>query len=64
MNIALIQDGFLPVIIPPPILRNEYISFLERAHKDDIPFIDFIIEMEIESQKDFLRLLHIPLPKL
>ena len=63
MNIALIQDGFLPVIIPP-ILRNEYISLLEKAHKDDCPFIDFIVEMEIESQKDFLRLLHIPLPKL
>ncbi len=63
MNIALIQDGFLPVIIPP-ILRNEYISLLEKAHKDDIPFIDFIVEMEIESQKDFLKLLQIPLPKL
>jgi Fic family protein len=63
MNIALIQDGFLPVIIPP-ILRNEYISLLEKAHKNDTPFIDFIVEMEIESQKDFLRLLHIPLPKL
>lgn len=63
MNIALIQDGFLPVIIPP-ILRNEYISLLEKAHKDDAPFIDFIVEMEIESQKDFLKLLQIPLPKL
>ena len=63
MNTALIQDGFLPVLIPP-ILRNEYILLLEKAHKDDAPFIDFIVEMEIESQKDFLRLLHIPLPKL
>lgn len=63
MNTALIQDGYLPVIIPP-ILRTEYISLLEKAHKDDNDFIEFIAEMEIESQKDFLRLLQIPFPKL
>lgn len=62
MNTALIQDGYLPALIPP-ILRSEYISFLEKAHEDDRPFIDFIVEREIESQKDFLRLLHITLPK-
>lgn len=63
MNAALIQDGFLPSLIPP-ILRNDYISLLEKAHKDDSPFINFIAESELESQKDFLRLLHIPLPKI
>ena len=63
MNTALIQDGFLPALIPP-ILRSEYISLLEKAHEDDKPFINFIMERELESQKDFLRLLHIPLPKL
>lgn len=63
MNTALIQDGYLPALIPP-ILRIEYISLLEKAHKDDTPFINFIAERELESQKDFLRLLHIPLPKL
>lgn len=62
MNTALIQDGYLPALIPP-ILRTEYISLLEKAHKDDRSFIDFIVEREIETQKDFLRLLHIPLPK-
>mgnify|MGYP000867458407 FL=1 len=62
MNTALIQDGYLPALIPP-ILRSEYISFLEKAHKDDSSFINFIAEREIETQKDFLRLLHIPLPK-
>lgn len=62
MNTALIQDGYLPALIPP-ILRTEYISLLEKAHKDDKSFIDFIVEREIETQKDFLRLLHIPLPK-
>lgn len=63
MNTALIQDGYLPGLIPP-ILRSEYISLLEKAHEDDSPFINFIIERELESQKDFLRLLHIPLHKL
>ena len=62
MNTALIQDGYLPALIPP-ILRSEYISLLERAHINDSPFISFIIERELESQKDFLRLLHIPLPR-
>lgn len=63
MNTALIQDGYLPALIPP-ILRTEYISLLEKAHEDDSLFINFIVERELESQKDFLRLLHIPLPKL
>ena len=60
MNTALIQEGFLPALIPP-ILRSEYISLLEKAHEDDREFIDFIVERELESQKDFLRLMHIPL---
>ena len=63
MNTALIQDGYLPALIPP-ILRTEYISLLEKAHTNDSPFISFISDRELESQKDFLRLLHIPLPKL
>lgn len=63
MNTALIQDGYLPALIPP-ILRSEYIALLEKAHEDDRPFTNFIAERELESQKDFLRLLHIPFPKL
>ena len=63
MNTAFIQDGYLPVLIPP-ILRTEYISLLEKAHENDSSFINFISERELESQKDFLRMLHIPLPKL
>jgi Fic family protein len=63
MNASLIQDGYLPALIQP-ILRTEYISLLEKAHEDDSPFINFITERELESQKDFLRLLHVPLPKL
>jgi Fic family protein len=63
MDTALIQYGYLPALIPP-ILRNEYISVLEKAHEDDRPFINFIAEREQELQKDFFRLLHISLPKL
>lgn len=47
MNAVLIQDGYLPALIPP-ILRSEYISLLEKAHKNDKPFIIFIIERELE----------------
>jgi len=58
MNTALIQAGYLPCIIPP-VLRNEYIASLERAHRDDTDFIHFIAEVEYETEKDFLRLLNI-----
>jgi hypothetical protein len=63
MNTALIQDGYMPAVIPP-VLRQEYISLLERAHKNDRPFMDFIAERVLESEKEIMRLLHIPFPKL
>lgn len=62
MNTALIQAGYMMAVIPP-VLRNEYISLLERAHKNDRDFIVFITERVIQTQKDMLRLLHIPVPK-
>ncbi|MCR4437396.1 MAG: Fic family protein [Eubacteriales bacterium] len=62
MNTVLIQDGYLPVIIPP-ILRHEYIELLEKAHRDDKPFERFIAEREVEAQRELMRLLHIPIPK-
>ncbi len=58
MNTALIQNGYLLAIIPP-ILRNDYISLLEKAHINDKQFIDFIAERVIESEKEIMRLLHI-----
>ncbi|NTV79420.1 MAG: Fic family protein, partial [Clostridiales bacterium] len=63
MNTALIQEGYLPTVIPP-VLRHEYIELLEKAHRDDKPFEHFIAERVIESQKEIMRLLHIPIPKL
>lgn len=62
MNAALIQDGYMLAVIPP-VLRQEYISLLERAHTDDRPFTAFIAERVYESEKEIMRLLHIPLPK-
>ena len=62
MNTVLIQDGYMLVIIPP-ILRNEYISLLEKAHKNDKQFIEFIAERVKESQKEIMRLLHVEIPK-
>ncbi len=61
MNLALIQDGYLPAIVPP-ILRMDYVSLLERAHRDDSGFMEFIAEREFESQKEILRLFQVPFP--
>ncbi len=63
MNTALIQDGYMLAIIPP-VLRHEYISLLKKAHLDDQPFMDFIAERVMESQKEIMRILHIPFPYL
>ena len=62
MNLALIQDGYLPVVVPP-ILRGDYVSLLERAHRDDRDFMEFIAEREFESQKEILRLFQISFPR-
>lgn len=63
MNLALIQEGYLPAVIPP-VLRMDYISLLERAHRDPHDFIEFIAERELESQKEILRLFQIPFPRI
>jgi hypothetical protein len=59
MNTVLIQDGYMMAVIPL-VLRQEYISFLDRAHTDDRPFMDFITERVLETEKKVIRLLHIP----
>ena len=43
----------------PPVVRSEYISALEGGHKNPNRFNDFIIDREVESQKDMIRLFHI-----
>jgi len=59
MNVALLQDGY-PVVIIPPAMRREYIDALEKCHSlkgDPAPLFDFIGGMVIESLKDYVRLL-------
>lgn len=63
MNTVLIQDGYMQAVIPP-VLRQEYIDLLERAHQDDRPFMDFIAERVLESEREIMRLLHIRFPDL
>lgn len=57
MNCLLIQNGYLPICIPP-VLRTEYVQNLELSHKDEKPFVDMIFSLEYETQKDFLRMLN------
>ncbi|MFH1562061.1 MAG: Fic family protein [Nitrospirota bacterium] len=55
MNLILLQAGYNIAIIPP-IMRQDYIQTLEKAHTNDKEFIDLIARMVRETQKDFLRL--------
>ena len=57
MNLSLLQDGY-PIIIIPPILRNDYIISIRLANTGDTePFFNFISNVEYESSKDYLRLI-------
>lgn len=61
MNLALIRAGYTISIIPP-ILWTEYIATLEQGHDTATPFIRFILDRVIETQKELLRLLGDPGP--
>lgn len=64
MNLILINRGFCIITIPP-ILRSEYISALLMAQQEknpsDTKFNELIAQCENESQRDYCRLLHIPI---
>lgn len=55
MNLILLQEGYEIAIIPP-VVRNEYIRALEKAHTDDTEFQLLIAKMVKETQQDYLRL--------
>ncbi len=55
MNLILLQEGYEIAIIPP-ILRNQYVQVLEKAHSDDAEFLLFIAKTVKETQQDYLRL--------
>jgi len=58
MNLSLLQNGY-PIIIIPPILRNDYIASTRLANTGNVePFFNFISHIEYESSKDYLRLLN------
>jgi len=58
MNLFLLQKGY-PIIIIPPILRNDYIASIRLANTGNTePFFNFISYVEYESSKDYLRLLN------
>lgn len=65
MNLALIQDGYQLAIIPP-VLRAEYNDNIRLYQNKGMsqPFCDFIVERVYETQKEIMRLLHIPFPIL
>lgn len=57
MNTLLIQNGYLPAIIPP-ILRNEYISALKKTNKGhDDDFKNLIARATYEELKSMKRML-------
>jgi len=64
MNLALLQDGYQLAVIPP-ICRADYLAAVRRYQSsgDSNPFVDFIAERVVESEKEIMRLLHIPVPK-
>jgi Fic family protein len=61
MNAALIQNGYMLAIIPP-VLRPDYLAAIRRYRQKDSAgmFCDFIAERVYESEKEVMRLLHIP----
>ncbi|MDF2908010.1 MAG: cell filamentation protein Fic [Herbinix sp.] len=62
MNLILVSEGYGITSIPP-VLRNEYINALilsQRENNPDIePFLEFIAECVIETERDYCRLLKI-----
>lgn len=58
MNLALIQAGYNIATIPP-VVRNDYICALQEAqlNKNIQPFYNFISEMVLEAQKEYLRII-------
>jgi len=65
MNLSLLQDGYQLAIIPPVLRAEYYDSIRQYQNKDKAdPFCDFIGERLYETQKEIMRMLYIPFPKL
>jgi Fic family protein len=62
MNAALIQDGYMLAIVPP-VIRHDYMSSIRlyQMKGDAEVFCDLIADRVLESEKEIMRLLKIPL---
>ena len=57
MNLVLLQSGYNIVVIPP-VVRADYISALQKTNSgNNTDFINFISEMVLESQKEYLKII-------
>lgn len=57
MNLALLQSGYNIVVIPP-VVRADYISAIQKTNNgNNTEFINFISEMVLESQKEYLKII-------
>ena len=57
MNLALLQSGYNITIIPP-IVRADYIRAIQETNRNNfVPFINFISEIVLASQKEYLRII-------
>lgn len=57
MNLALLQSGYNITIIPP-MVRADYIRAIQETnHNNFTQFVNFISEMVLESQKEYLRII-------
>ena len=57
MNLALLQTGYNITIIPP-VVRADYIRAIQETnHNRFTPFVNFVSEMVLESQKEYLRII-------
>ena len=56
MNLALLRAGWTIAIIPP-ICRHDYIATLDKAGRSSAPFVLFVRDRIIETQRELLRLM-------
>lgn len=59
MNHALLSKGYPPVIIPVTF-KHEYTQALENSRTNKQAFSKYISEQVLQTQRDYIRLLHLP----
>ena len=58
MNTILLQEHYLPISVLPKN-RNQYVKLLENGRIEPQKFTDFISELELKEEKEFMRIMHI-----